>query len=296
MITRSGIAIAVAAAFLGSSASSEVSYRSELGFCTDFLVTAPLEESDSPSPQVWTPFRQGPGIQHFNPTGATSGDGPPSETVDLDGCRGAVVWAHLGSSHNVFFQEWTAAGTFDLEIVAATSHDELDPSVALEPDGTAYVTWWQETLGVAKIYLITRIPGEHWSYPEPVICVGQSGRRPSIGVLDAQIHIAWESDTSDPSVREIRVSRRTATEGCPAFVSYPIATTTHVGRLDPIVHVEGGRLWVDWKHSTTDVAFAEYVPATRLFTAPLLEVRQGPSWVGVETARARVRRRVLDAQ
>ena len=62
-------------------------------------------------------------------------------------------------------------------------------------------------------------------------------------------------------------------------------------RSDPVLHVQSGQLWMDWKHSNTQFGSAEYVNAS--WGSPVLYDWSDPSWVGVESMRLFIRGRLV---
>ena len=115
---------------------------------------------------------------------------------------------------------------------------------------------------------------------ETAISIG-SGRRPSIVVWGDSVVVAYERDC--PIGQEIVVARR---DGDGPFVSQVVAVTTRTARLDPIVHLRKGTMWIDWKESDNLIAFSRYGHGR--WKNPRRMVWDDPSWLGELTARHQI--------
>jgi hypothetical protein len=100
-----------------------------------------------------------------------------------------------------------------------------------------------------------------------------AGRRPSVAVWQDDLVIAYERDRG--IVREIVFAR--SQMGGP-FVASVVAVTSRTGRLDPIVHVRDGVMWIDWKHTDTALAYSNYQGVG--WKAPQNVAWTDPSWLG----------------
>ena len=63
------------------------------------------------------------------------------------------------------------------------------------------------------------------------------------------------------------------------------------GDLQPILHVRGGRLWLDWKH--TEGHFGWAVFEDQAWSDVHLHPWEDPSWVGAENVRQAIEQLVL---
>jgi hypothetical protein len=104
--------------------------------------------------------------------------------------------------------------------------------------------------------------------------------------------VAYErqSGIEPDSSRELVVRRFDADRG---WIEEHSIGVPRADRLDPVLHVEAGRLWLDWKHSDTRFGSAELVNSS--WGATTLHGWSDPSWVGAEGVRRSIRRSLLFA-
>ena len=107
-------------------------------------------------------------------------------------------------------------------------------------------------------------------------------------MFDGLLRIAYERGCDEPEfAQEIVV----AFEQCDDFIEEVVAQTVRTERLDPILHVEFGKLWVDWKQGVELFGFAEH--ETTGWTAPGSEPWTEPGWIGVESIRRVIRTNLI---
>ena len=255
--------------------------------------------TDDPSPiGPWQEFRPLEPGRILNADGDTRGDGRPDLAMsrvglsgEPSGFRPLVVWAYnAGGDFDIAFSEWDGGQWTPIAFLTSGIEDERDPRLFVEADGTVQVVWW--TSGESEeVYLTTREAGSSgWSAPVIVTAGTETGRRPSVAVLDGQLVVAYERDSAVPGmVRDVVAAARQAGGD---FVHETVGSTVRPDPLDAVVHVESGREWAEWMHEAEEFRCAErdaegaWIPGTP-------EPWNDPSWIGVEHTRKAVRTRIL---
>lgn len=241
---------------------------------------------------VWEVDREDPSVQPLNPLGEQNGDGPPEFAIRPADGQLVFVWsAVLGGSQGVAFAEWTDQH-WSAPVTLSNGPEDLDPRVFIDPTGAVSVVWWSAT-SPSQAWLISRPSGSVlWSPPIAVTAPGESARRPSVVSFDGSVYIAYERPSQQSGTfAEVVVARSSG--GGPFVVDSVFPTVQNVAaRVEPILHVAQGRLWVDWKHAAGQMAFSlRENPAgwTSVSTRPWTD----PSWIGAELTRQLIRWTVL---
>jgi hypothetical protein len=197
-----------------------------------------------------------------------------------------VVWAfNRGTDFDVAVSTWTGSMWEPVKFLSSTLNDELDPRVFAAPDGAIHVVWWQPG-APDRLGLSTReADAELWSAPQ---LIGSDGQRPSVGACEDSVLVAFErrrvSGGADVVVQE-RPTGQTPTEET-------VTTVAGTLPLDIMLHVDNGRIWVEWKNGSALFGYSELVDGQ--WTAPETVPWPDPSWVGEEDARKRVRSRIFN--
>lgn len=254
---------------------------------TSLFVVGIIEDPDPIPHLLWEPVRDVDPALFLNVSGAARGDGPPDAAYDLTTCRPLVVWAYHAGDRDVAFAEWNNGSWENTAFLAATAADELDPRIFVEPDGTAHVVWWIPG-APSRMYRLLRPAGSAvWGSAELLGINGQPGRRPSVALHEGKVLVAYERDGAQG--KEVAVAERTG----PGEYSTKTVVASNQGLsvLEPVMHVENGRLWVDWKHSSDRIAYSVYEGGT--WSPPQLVAWDEPSWLGEQAARGLARSAAL---
>jgi hypothetical protein len=246
------------------------------------------DDPDPFPPLRWKEFRLLPPTLVLNSAGEARGDGGPDLAWDSDG-RPLAVWAwNVGGDHDVAFAEWDGTAWTSPTFLTAGLSDDLDPRVFVESDGTVHVAWW--TAGTpSAVFVATRPAGGAWQAPIQVTGPAESGRRPSVAVLEDALLVAYERDAASPGTSQEVVVARRQPDG--TFAVEYLVSTPRPDRLDVVLHSEAGRFWADWKEDGGRMGFASVggggwgVRSSRPWT--------NPSWIGVEDVRRSIRRELL---
>jgi hypothetical protein len=194
-----------------------------------------------------------------------------------------VVWAYNnGTDFDVAYSRWNGVGWTPTEILASSVLDEVDPSIHVA-GGSLRVVWWVEQ--TRAVWLLSQTRSGAWGVPERVN--GLSGMRPSAVTWEGAVLVASEADDGQGG-RQILLSTRL---GQDLFDTESLASTPEDRPLDIELHVEQGKLWMDWKHSSSEFAYSEFDDGEWDPTSTLPWAEH--SWVAVEEMRLAVRNLVV---
>lgn len=257
---------------------------------------AAIGEDADPIPRTdirWQPVRSISSSEILNSTGDVRTDGSPDVVYHESTYRPFVVWAYdNGPDHDIAFSHWTDNGWTNEQFLTFDAEDELDPRLFVGLDEETYVVWWVDGSD-PRVMLTSRTTNlAAWEVPTRVSPPGETVRRPTVSVFQGVIRVAYERlpDAAPTGSRELVVRRFDPDRG---FIEEHVVSVPRADRLDPVLHVQSGRLWMDWKNSDTRFGSAELVNSS--WTAPTLYGWSDPSWVGVESMRKFIRRNLLVA-
>jgi hypothetical protein len=286
---RLGIVLVLLAGFVAARA--EVQIRVVGNDLKHVLIMAAIiEDPDPVGVTIWELVDLDSDCLVLNPDGAVRGDGRPDIAVSFDLNRLLASWAwNAGTDYDIVVTEWRDGALSEPVFLTSEAHDEIDPRVFIEADGSAHVTWWTPAPD-ERVFVASR-PAESstWGLPEQVTPTGVSGRRPSVVVRGGVMRVAYESGASGPGMSQsVVVARR---DGGGGFTTEWSVETARSEQLDPQLHLEDGRLWLDWKHESGEFGRAE--ASETGWSLEATEPWNDPSWVGVESVRRAIRDRVL---
>jgi hypothetical protein len=195
--------------------------------------------------------------------------------------RPFMTWSEDNAGdHDIAFLQWTDEGWGPVEYVTSTVEDDLDPRAFVTVDGEIFLTWWRAG-AVPEVRFARRDPQTgRWSID---FLVAQGARRPSIAVVVGAVMVAYEREIPNGG-HEIVVAER-STDG--TITRTVVSTTERTAPLDVRLHDEGGRLWLDWKQSDTELAYAQWLEGS--WSAVATTLRVNPSWSAEQQARRRIR-------
>jgi hypothetical protein len=211
-------------------------------------------------------------------------DGSPDLFVDPTTGETIAVWAFDAvTDHDIVVGEWDGDDCRpSLEFLTSSLVDEIDPRVFVDRDGTAYVVWWESGLP-ERVLLSYRLAGSrYWEFP---VEIANGGRRPAVMVHGGRLHVAYERDA--PNGQEIVL----AFPGDSGHDLEVVATTTRSEALEVVMHSEVGRLWVEWKHSDSELAYSLRLGSG--WTTPTIVPRTDLSSVREQSAPLQVHRESL---
>lgn len=188
-----------------------------------------------------------------------------------------MVWADRNArEHDIAYAAWTDSGWGRVEYVTSSLSDELDPRAFAAADGSVHLAWWTDDV-TPRIYVARRDPSfEGWTTGRQV---ASGATRPTIAIVDGRIWVAYERDAKFGGRYVVVASELPDGE----FAERIVATSDYNGALGVEIHVDAGRLWVDWRQSVQGVGYAEWFDGnwSAVTTVPL----DNRSWAGEQQAR-----------
>jgi len=243
-----------------------------------------IVENPDPIPQVhWARLDVDPSSPEARTPGERS-DGRPAFDFDRATSDPYVVWAYdNGSEHDIAFNRW-AGDDWDpkIEYMTASPDDEIDPRIYVDGMNNLLLTWWSD-VGDGEIHLMRWEPSRGWGVPNDVT----TGRRPSVAVYQGDVVVAFETDRRGGG-QQVVFGRSHADE---PWVFETVAATGRDARLDPVVHVRAGKLWIDWKSGPASISYAVYDGSR--WRAPQARPWLDPSWIGEATVRHEIELEVV---
>lgn len=284
------VAIGVFAVLLTQAPRAEVAARTTDGGLPRIVIMAGGTGTDPIPHRVWDRVRTLTTDAVLNESGETHGDGAPDISWRGSSGNPSVAWSFWNGAHDeIVVSEWDGTAWSAAQAIAPGADDQLDPRIFVCDNAAAYVTWW--TAGsLDRVFLSSRAPGSQtWSQSVEVTGLGESGRHPSVVFFNGSVRVAYEK-TSGPSGGQTLVVATQATVG--SFIRQETAQSPRNERIDPILHVLGTRLWVDWKHDGGVFGFEVFSPVTG-WSPSATETYADGSWIGDEMTRQRIRWRAL---
>lgn len=250
------------------------------------LILSIIENPD-PIPQChYIPLTADPSAPDTTRNGYRD-DGRPMFEFDRRTEEPFLTWAFdAGNDHDIAFNEWRNRDWHRrIEFITASSADEVDPRVYVDDRNNVYLTWWEDDPG-SRIMAVKRTRNT-WGMP---IHVG-TGRRPSVAVWERSLVVTYERDRTDGPGQEI-VFAPHSLDTLGTYVPIEIvAVTSRSNRLDPIVHVRGGQMWIDWKSS--DETISASVHQDDGWSLATVQPWTDKSWVGELTVRDQIEQVIL---
>jgi len=235
-------------------ARAEVGVYAQPGTSTHRLVYV-LEITEDPSPigTVWrrvtTPE---PNRLDLNPQGESNGDGMPSLITDVNSGLVAAAWSrNSASGFDVVVSHFVDGAWSVPQVVAgAPATNELDPQLALAPDGSWHMFYWTDGATPQVFHTVAPSDLSSWSAPVAVSQPGVASCRPAATFYNGVLRVAYEVHNfgSGNTPRQVVLAR--FENG--AFTTEVVAMTNNLADVRPQVHSHGGHVWVDWvDHETT---------------------------------------------
>lgn len=255
----------------------------------EFESTIVMAITDGPDPisRIWRPTNRAPEDKVLNPLGHSRGDGRP-DLAYKDSGNPLAVWAYNnGTDYDIAFSEWRNGSWSPTEFLTSSTANERDPRIHLAADGTVHIVWWVDAASPLVMYVSRDAISGSWGIERQVNPVGDPARRPSVVVHAGATHVAYERRASDDELgdpAELVIGRLDDTV---RFAIDVALVTRRTGIVDPVLHVANGRLWVDWKHSQTQLG--RLVENDRQWTDARYFSWLNHSWIGVENVRRTIR-------
>ena len=240
--------------------------RAEVGVATTGSLRVPyvlaqITDDSDPWGGAWKRLSYDFNRAVLNPEGFTNGDGTPSLELLSDG-RVLVAWArNSAQGYDVVASVHTTAGWSPVQVIADSTDDEVDPALAVEPNGTVHVVYTvlgQQAQESRVVYRQAPPSLAAWSAEVPVSAPGELARRPSAAWDGQTLRVAYEIDTFGlgQTPRSVAAARLEAG----AFEGEVVAVSSFVGDLAPRMHCTASRVWIDWADADHEVAWTRLDP------------------------------------
>jgi len=236
-----------AGAVVPTIAHSEVGVASGSGL-SQHRVSYVLEIVDDPTPitTIWRRVSPVDAIRFvLNPEGEQNGDGGPSIVADANTGLVAAAWArNSASGFDVVLSRFVNDAWTAPQVVAASSANELDPQLVLDPNGSIHVFYWVDGATPQVFHSVAPSDLSSWSTPAVVSQSGVAACRPAGAFYNGVLRVAYEVHNfgSGNTPREVVLAR--FENG--AFTPEVVAMTNNLGDVRPQVHSHAGHIWVDW--------------------------------------------------
>jgi hypothetical protein len=203
-------------------------------------------EDPSPINPVWRKFSLAASFHvALNPQGEANGDGTPSLVTDPSDGLIAAAWSrNSASGYDVVLSRFESGAWSDAAIVAGSPADDLDPQLALGPDGSVHLFYWVDGTTPQVFHRVAPPDLSSWSTPELVSTAGQSASRPAGAFYNGVLYVAYElhSFGNGNTPKQVVLARYENGD----FTTEVVAMTNNASNTRPQVHSHAGRLWVDW--------------------------------------------------
>ena len=186
----------------------------------------------------------------LNPQGETNGDGMPSVVTDVNTGLVAASWSRNSVNGFDIVASRFVAGAWTLpQVVAASSANELDPRLMVDPGGSVHMLYWVDGATPQVFHRVAPSDLSSWSAPVLVSQPGVASCRPVSAFYNGDLRVAYEVHNfgNGNTPRQVVLAR--FEDG--AFVPEVVAMTNNLGEVRPQVHSHAGRLWVDWIDTET---------------------------------------------
>jgi len=213
---------------------------------------------DDPDPFsiVWRQFGPtGPGRIVLNPQGEVNLDGYPSMLRNPVSDFPVVAWArNSAQGYDIVVSHFDGSAWSGPEVIAASSYDELDPQLVLDPaDGSVHLFYWVDEATPRVMHSSAPADLSSWSGPVQVSQAAEEACRPHGVFHDGSLYVAYEVHDYgfEQTPRQIVLSKKVGG----AFEPLVVAITHQSGEVRPQVHSHAGRVWVDWIDSDLEAAW-----------------------------------------
>jgi len=251
-----------------------------------------ITDGADPIPQLrWNQYRRIHPRLLLNTSGAIRHDGRPDVAFHPEAGWPFVTWAYNnGADHDIAFSYWHGDGWTETEFLTFDIADQVDPRIFVSPHGAIHIVWAVNGPDPRVLLSSSRIGESLWTPPRRLTLPDEHVSRPTVATVPGTAWVAYErSRNVDGDVTPTVVVKRIGdNENGLTARSFP---SQRIGDLDPALHVNSGRVWLDWKFSDDQFAWVvlEGPGDHDVHLIPWTDT----SWVGVESVRLSIQRRVM---
>ncbi|MGI0150214.1 MAG: hypothetical protein ACREDF_11880, partial [Thermoplasmata archaeon] len=197
----------------------------------------------------------------INEGGDGRGDGWPDFNVNMATSHGEVTWAsNEEGDTEIAYAETTEIGTWtQIFILTSNNFNDLDPKLTFSPaTGGTKIVYWRDDAS-PQVYIIERLSATAgWSSPKRVSGGNEAARYPSSIVAFGKVHVGYE--LTQAQGKDIIIAGRddNPMSDSSQFIPEVITHCNYTGKADVRLDGQGGRYWVTWIHSDTQVGFSRF--------------------------------------
>lgn len=172
-------------------------------------------------------------------------DGPPAMIENPFTHVSTVVWARsFDGGFDILSSSFRDGAWTDARVVAGSRENELDPQLAVGPDGALHLFYWIDGDAPRIVHRVADSELSRWSRPRVVSRAGETPCRPFGAFHEGALYVAYEDHPLGlgRSPRNIVLARLEEN----GWRSQVIAVTQNPDAAHPRAHSESGILWVDW--------------------------------------------------
>jgi hypothetical protein len=205
---------------------------------------------------------------------------------EITGLIESVDTAWSGANYNVRSMQVTTGGQqVSSTMLTSNAAQDVDPKLAIAPNGDVLVVWWRDLTKDALIYRKRSLASGVWGAERLAGAPAESNSHPRVVYAEGRPCVAYQIQNT----RTRSVGCQIIDDDVEPFRSV-VATTTFNGQLDLKLNSESRQLWVTWIDNGSTVGYSEYAFDKQLWSVPAFEsfATDSPA-----AARARIRNRVL---
>jgi hypothetical protein len=181
-------------------------------------------------------------------------DPPDLEINSLTGLVETVDATWSGTNFNIRYSIMNGAGSLASSVLlSSNSANDLDPRIAINPSGNAYVVWWRDTPTDKILFRKRTLATGLWAGEQTVGMPSESNARPRIAIAGGSPWVAYQIQ----GARSRSIGAQIIADGPEPF-RIILATTSFGGDLDIQIHSVSGHLWVTWVDTSQRVGYAQY--------------------------------------
>ena len=210
------------------------------------LLISIIGDAPDPFPQIWTRITPPEsGESPLNPNGSDNGDGVPSIVQHPVTGEFLAAWArNSAAGHDIVLSRFHDGAWSDPVIVAGGAGDQVDPWLAVAPDGGVHLVYATDEPAHAVWYTTAPSDLSLWTPALRVSEATVAATRPSVVFHEGSPHVVYEAhDLGFGSAPRSIVMSRLEGSG---FVREVVAVTANLEAADPRIGVHSGVMWIDW--------------------------------------------------
>ena len=214
-----------------------------------------IEDTVNPFEYVWKRYRYRTEVHVLNEEGFDNDDGPPSIAIHPITGIPIVAWARNSpTGYDIVLSSYDAGWTSQT-VVAASSLDELDPSLVIDSTtGDVHLFWWVNDVTPTVMHSVAPQDLSSWSVPNVVSSPSEASLRPFGAMHNGSLYVAYEVHDYGYGATPRQIVLSQDVEG--TFIPQVVTISNYEGAISAQVHSSNGKLWVDWIDSDQEAAWS----------------------------------------